>query len=795
VQIPLTIIHPNSLDIIPNSIAQVSRAIENDRRKGKKASLAAPPSTLLFDSNSNRRVDHTVYSQATPYNIARRKSVDRLNLEGKGYAQQARKPTPVPQLSSVSAMQREQENKLSYTPLQLSFPDPPQYQSNFDFNSPIIPLRNGTKTTSRTSVELGMRTADLTRLTKELNSSPMFRQRRSEETRKHERRPSAAPGRARPRAASDLATRTTAPQMPKGTWIEDSDFKSLEGVASNRAQENILSIHQPQDSKANRGFDVHARDISSISSPNKDHEWEDLDSDETWDVGGGPGPDIGTDTSGRGSTSAYQQAPHRAVESDQIARGAPQLLQQNSSHNAMLRTHNDGSRTSSYSTNSIPRGLVPARTVSIVDINKRVPAALGPRYPIRRNTGSSRATHVRMKGRTGQRPPSQGSITHTPNNVSSSSATASEKGKRQLDNTGGSDRRSSDNDSKVEQPFMVTSQPRMLSNSKTLAKEADASGTNTDVPLKALPERTEAIQLTLNSVPNSATSREEVPMAKGTWNEAPTTEKQDDHSTISDTAPAFGMNTNPAASFGARIQQWRQLTTSHSSNSPETHVSPTDAFGNRRSAEDIVRSRTTSPDLQPLVGPLTQPGLGTYEATARAQATGEIKSGKRQQRRSSIYDTGYNTVSSSSSSNTSTPVQPTRPPPAHPNASMLSPIAEMLTPSTGGRIRSDTHVSLIEQRKQELNRRAASAGNDGRVGSTGASLSRKSSRGSDVRRVCENRVRRSSEGSRPSHELGTRDASRRERQRENDESARWKEERARKRRQEWLEGLGFEDGG
>ncbi|MCJ1387741.1 hypothetical protein MMC18_000584 [Xylographa bjoerkii] len=81
VQIPITVIHPNSLDIAPNSVAQVASAIEHHHHRRQRsnasrqtASKSSPNGSPKFRNNPMYR-----YSQGGAFSAARRQSTEQLN--------------------------------------------------------------------------------------------------------------------------------------------------------------------------------------------------------------------------------------------------------------------------------------------------------------------------------------------------------------------------------------------------------------------------------------------------------------------------------------------------------------------------------------------------------------------------------------------------------------------------------------------------------------------------------------------------------------------------------------------
>ncbi|MCJ1284168.1 hypothetical protein MMC26_003499 [Xylographa opegraphella] len=81
VQIPITIIHPNSLDIVPNSVAQVASAIEHHHHRRQRsnasrhtASRSSPNGSVHPPSNSAYR-----YTQGRAFSAARRQSTEQLH--------------------------------------------------------------------------------------------------------------------------------------------------------------------------------------------------------------------------------------------------------------------------------------------------------------------------------------------------------------------------------------------------------------------------------------------------------------------------------------------------------------------------------------------------------------------------------------------------------------------------------------------------------------------------------------------------------------------------------------------
>ncbi|MCJ1399537.1 hypothetical protein MMC11_002739, partial [Xylographa trunciseda] len=82
VQLPVTVIHPNSLDIVPNSVAQVASAIEHHhhRRQRSNASRHTTSKSSPNGSPNPHSIPMYRYTQGGAFSAARRHSTEQLNV-------------------------------------------------------------------------------------------------------------------------------------------------------------------------------------------------------------------------------------------------------------------------------------------------------------------------------------------------------------------------------------------------------------------------------------------------------------------------------------------------------------------------------------------------------------------------------------------------------------------------------------------------------------------------------------------------------------------------------------------
>ncbi|MCJ1478330.1 hypothetical protein MMC13_007008 [Lambiella insularis] len=81
VQIPITIIHPNSLDIVPNSVAQVASAIEHRHLRRQRSTISRLADSFGSPNGSLKPEQHSPYryTQGKAFSAARRRSTEQCN--------------------------------------------------------------------------------------------------------------------------------------------------------------------------------------------------------------------------------------------------------------------------------------------------------------------------------------------------------------------------------------------------------------------------------------------------------------------------------------------------------------------------------------------------------------------------------------------------------------------------------------------------------------------------------------------------------------------------------------------
>ncbi|MCJ1432271.1 hypothetical protein MMC27_001627 [Xylographa pallens] len=81
VQIPITVLHPNSLDIVPNSVAQVASAIEHHHHRRQRSNASRHTASKSSPNGSPNPQSNPVYryTQGRAFSAARRQSTEQLN--------------------------------------------------------------------------------------------------------------------------------------------------------------------------------------------------------------------------------------------------------------------------------------------------------------------------------------------------------------------------------------------------------------------------------------------------------------------------------------------------------------------------------------------------------------------------------------------------------------------------------------------------------------------------------------------------------------------------------------------